>query len=136
MSVDTGHRYQFCKVLKTHFKDTQFVITTHDRIWAEQMKSAGRGSGRSPAAPPRTCLQANAASSVEQWAINKAVHYNGWENLGKRDFAPVANAFRERLECFRCERCESWLLVTPRRKPMSLRCGCNTVSLNLESKQN
>jgi hypothetical protein len=41
MSVDAGHRYQFCKLLKTYFPDTQFVITTHDRLWAEQMKSAG-----------------------------------------------------------------------------------------------
>jgi hypothetical protein len=34
MSVDVGHRYQFCKLLKTHFKDTQFVIrptTAHGR---------------------------------------------------------------------------------------------------------
>ena len=41
MSVDAGHRYQFCKLLKTQFPDTQFVITTHDRLWAEQMRSAG-----------------------------------------------------------------------------------------------
>src|SRR5262249_47192002 len=41
MSVDSGHRYQFCKLLKTCFPDTQFVITTHDRLWAEQMRSAG-----------------------------------------------------------------------------------------------
>ena len=41
MSVDAGHRYQFCKLLKTRFPDTQFIITTHDRLWAEQMKSAG-----------------------------------------------------------------------------------------------
>ena len=41
MSVDSGHRYQFCKLLKTHFPDTQFIITTHDRLWAEQMRSAG-----------------------------------------------------------------------------------------------
>ncbi len=32
---------QFCKLLKTEFADTQFIITTHDRLWAEQMKSAG-----------------------------------------------------------------------------------------------
>lgn len=41
MSVDAGHRYQFCKLLKTHFPNTQFIITTHDRLWAEQMRSAG-----------------------------------------------------------------------------------------------
>jgi hypothetical protein len=41
MSVDSGHRYQFCKLLKKHFPETQFIITTHDRLWAEQMRSAG-----------------------------------------------------------------------------------------------
>src|ERR1700687_105073 len=46
MSVDAGHRYQFCKLLKTQFPDTQFIITTHDRLWAEQMKSAGLVTGK------------------------------------------------------------------------------------------
>src|SRR2546429_1193686 len=41
MSVDSGHRYQFCKLLKTHFPHTQFIITTHDRLCAEQLRSAG-----------------------------------------------------------------------------------------------
>jgi hypothetical protein len=36
MSVDPGHRYQFCKLLNTYFPNTQFIITTHDRLWAEQ----------------------------------------------------------------------------------------------------
>jgi hypothetical protein len=40
MSVDAGHRYQFCKLLMSEFPDTQFVIATHDRLWAEQMRSA------------------------------------------------------------------------------------------------
>src|SRR2546421_11455923 len=46
MSVDSGHRYQFCKLLKTQFPNTQFVITTHDRLWAAQMKSAGLVTGK------------------------------------------------------------------------------------------
>ena len=41
MSVDVGHRRQFCKLLKEKFPDTQFVITTHDRLWAMQMGKAG-----------------------------------------------------------------------------------------------
>jgi hypothetical protein len=238
MSVDSSHRYQFCKLLKTRFKDTQFVITTHDRLWAEQMKSAGLVSGKTSLAfhswtidtgplvesnvevwdeiaaalakgkigiasgilrrhleyvsrhladqlgastvfradggyelndllPPvlgrlkalsgkaadaaqswgddaakslatdrKTKLSnSNAASSVEQWAINKAVHYNEWENFGKRDFEPVAKAFKELLDCFKCESCDSWLYVTPRHIPTSLRCACNKVNLNLESKK-
>jgi recombinational DNA repair ATPase RecF len=238
MSVDSGHRYQFCKLLKTHFKDTQFVITTHDRTWAEQMKSAGLVTGKTSLAfhswtidtgplvesnleiwqeidvalsknkigvasgilrrhleyvsrhladqlgastvfradgsyelndllPPvlnrmktllgkaadaaqswgntaakaeasqrKTALsESNAASSVEQWAINRTVHYNEWENLGKRDFEPVAKTFKDLLECFKCTNCDSWLYVTPRHIPTSLRCACNSVNLNLEAKR-
>lgn len=41
MSVDSQHRRQFCRLLKTHFPETQFVITTHDLVWAQQMRSEG-----------------------------------------------------------------------------------------------
>jgi hypothetical protein len=41
MSVDQGHRKQFCRLLKTRFPDTQFIITTHDRVWAKQMQTEG-----------------------------------------------------------------------------------------------
>jgi recombinational DNA repair ATPase RecF len=237
MSVDAGHRYQFCKLLKAQFPDTQFVITTHDRLWAEQMKSAGlvtskrsiafhswtvdhgplvesneeiwqeiagslgkgkveaaaaalrhhleyvsrhlandlgaapqfRGDGnyelgelmpsvlkrikelygkaaesaqswgktaeREAVATRKAALAASSvATNVEQWAVNKAVHYNEWANFGKEDFEPVVAAFRELLECFSCDKCVSWLYVTPRGNPESLRCACNEVSLNLKAK--
>ena len=237
MSVDAGHRYQFCKLLKTHFPDTQFIITTHDRLWAEQMKSAGLvtaktsiafhswtidtgplvesnqeiwdeiaaalGKGKvetaagalrhhleyvsrhladqlgatpqfradgnyelgellpsvlkrmkdlcgkaadvaqswgkdadKEAAGKRKALlsTSNAAMSVEQWAVNKAVHYNEWANFGKKDFEPVVAAFKELLGCFSCETCESWVYVTARGSPESLRCACNAISLNLKPK--
>ncbi|MBR0735136.1 AAA family ATPase [Bradyrhizobium japonicum] len=237
MSVDAGHRYQFCKLLKTYFPNVQFVITTHDRTWAEQMKSAGLVSGKTSLAfhswtidtgplvesnlevwdeiaaalaknkvgtaagslrrhleyvsrhladqlgapvvfradggyelndllPPvlaqlkslcgraadaaqswgndgdkakagtlKTKLsESNAASSIEQWAINKAVHYNEWENFGKRDFEPVAAAFKDLLDRFKCDACQSWLYVSPRHKPASLRCVCNATNFNLERK--
>src|SRR6266851_670764 len=237
MSVDSGHRYQFCKLLKAYFPDTQFIITTHDRLWAEQMKSAGLVTGKTSiafyswtidtgplvesnqeiwdeiaaalgkgkvevaaaalrhhleyvsrhladqigATPPfradgnyelgellpsvlarmkvlygkaaeaaqswgnnvekdvvvkrKASLSTSVgASSVEQWAVNKAVHYNEWANFGKKDFEPVVAAFKELLACFRCDACESWLHVTPRGNPESLRCGCNAISLNLKPK--
>ena len=41
MSVDSQHRKQFCKLLKTTFPHTQFVITTHDQVWARQLRSEG-----------------------------------------------------------------------------------------------
>jgi hypothetical protein len=237
MSVDSGHRYQFCKLLKAYFPSTQFVITTHDRLWAEQMKSAGlvtsktslafhgwtidtgplvessdeiwdeidealaKGKVEVAAAALRHHLEyisrlladqlsafvpfradgnfelgdllpqvvhrmrdldgkaadaaqswgndnakqvaANAkealslaakVSNVEQWAVNKAVHYNEWANFGKTDFTPVVRAFRELLACFRCASCGSWLYVSPRSNPDSLRCACNSVNFNLRHK--
>ena len=234
MSVDAGHRYQFCKLLKTYFPQTQFIITTHDRLWAEQMKSAGlvtaktsiafygweidtgplvesnqeiwdeiaatlgKGKVEVAAAALRHHLEyvsrlladqlgatptfradgnyalggllpsvlarmnklygtavaaaqswgnnmekeavtqrkaalstAAAASNVEQWAVNKAVHYNEWANFGKKDFEPVVAAFKALFVCFRCETCESWLYVTPRGIPESLRCSCSATNFNL-----
>ncbi len=41
MSVDSMHRRQFCRLLKAHFPDTQFIITTHDQVWARQMRTEG-----------------------------------------------------------------------------------------------
>lgn len=238
MSVDAGHRYQFCKLLKTHFPGTQFVITTHDRLWAEQMKSAGlvtaktsiafhswtvdtgplvesneeiweeieaalaKGKVQVAAAALRHHLEyvshtladnlgavavfradgnyglgellpavltrmksllgkaadaaqswgnvaakeaaisrkeflssSNGAVNIEQWAVNKAVHYNEWANFGRKDFEPVVRAFTELLDCFRCSDCQSWLYVPPSLGPAeSLRCSCGAVTMNLKAK--
>ena len=237
MSVDAGHRYQFCKLLKTYFPNTQFVITTHDRLWAAQMKAAGlvtaktslafhswtvdtgplvesndeiwdeiqaalsKGKVEAAAAALRHHLEYTArlsadqlgaevpfradsnyelgdllpkvisriktlygkaadaaqswghtavsdtlaklksalsrsadASNVEQWAVNKAVHYNEWANFVKTDFAPVVIAFKELLACFRCASCDSGLYITHRSNPESLRCPCNNTNFNLRKK--
>jgi len=237
MSVDSGHRYEFCKLLKTYFPDTQFIITTHDRLWAEQMKSAGLVTGKtsivfyswtidsgplvqsneeiwdeiaallaigkvdSAASALRHHLEyamsvladqlgarpqyradgtyeleemltsvlkrtkelwgkaADSAKSwqkdekektalgrkkfigscdavmrVEQWSINKAVHYNAWANFGVNDFKPVVAAFKELMECFRCKICNCWIYVLPKVNPQSLRCTCEDVGFNLTLK--
>jgi hypothetical protein len=92
--------------------------------------------------PPEAVLErkttlsgSSGASNVEQWAVNKAVHYNEWANFGKKDFEPVVAAFKELLECLRCKDCQSWLYVTPRGgSPESLRCQCSSVDLNLKAK--
>ena len=41
MSVDTGHRKDVCRLLAEHFAEYQFVITTHDRTWAKQLRQEG-----------------------------------------------------------------------------------------------
>ena len=38
MSVDAGHRKDVCRLLAEQFTDCQFVITTHDRTWAKQLR--------------------------------------------------------------------------------------------------
>jgi hypothetical protein len=237
MSVDVGHRRQFCKLLKAYFSDAQFIITTHDRLWAEQMKSAGLVTGKTSLAfhgwnidtgpvveankdvwddiaaelakgnvggaagalrrhleyesrnladelgalilfradgnyelgellpSVLSCLKtlygkaaaaaqswgnlalrdtivtcrdalsgAAAAANVEQWAVNKAVHYNEWANFDKKDFEPVVTAFNELMDCFHCSDCHSWLHVTPRAQPETLRCLCGAIGFNLKPK--
>lgn len=39
MSVDTGHRREVCRLLKSRFPNTQFILTTHDRVWLQHMKT-------------------------------------------------------------------------------------------------
>lgn len=41
MSVDVNHRRQFCELLKAEFSDVQFIITTHDEVWARQIQKSG-----------------------------------------------------------------------------------------------
>src|SRR4029077_11023755 len=73
---------------------------------ADAAQSWGNVAARDTATERKAALSdSNAATSVEQWAVNKAVHYNEWANFGKKDFEPVVGAFRELLECFRCPDC-------------------------------
>lgn len=46
MSVDINHRRQLCELLKSAFPNVQFIITTHDEVWARQMQSAGLVSSK------------------------------------------------------------------------------------------
>lgn len=39
MSVDTSHRREVCRLLTSEFPNTQFILTTHDRVWLQYMRS-------------------------------------------------------------------------------------------------
>lgn len=41
MSVDSSHRREVCKLLKTEFQNVQLVITTHDEVWGKQLSLEG-----------------------------------------------------------------------------------------------
>jgi hypothetical protein len=238
MSVDANHRKEVCRLLKERFSGTQFIITTHDKVWLNQMKTAGLVNKRSAVvfgrwtveqgpyvseakeawdeiaaaitkddAPeaagalrryleflgyeladkwaaevpmrldgafelgelfPRvmsrwrellgkavlaaeswgdrektSALQerkrifsdAFQASNVEQWAINKAVHYNEWASFSAGDFKPVVDTFRVLIEQLQCPSCSLFLYLEPRTQSTSLRCGCADTTLNLVPKE-
>jgi len=75
------------------------------------------------------------ASKAEEWQVNVAVHYNSWDNLTQKDFAPVAKAFEALLAGFTCAHCNEYLRVSPDREtPETIRCECGTTSINLRRK--
>jgi hypothetical protein len=39
MSVDAGHRREVCSLLKNYFPKTQFILTTHDPVWLQFMRT-------------------------------------------------------------------------------------------------
>lgn len=41
MSVDSGHRRAVCRMLNEKFPATQFIFTTHDDVWLQNMQSSG-----------------------------------------------------------------------------------------------
>ena len=41
MSIDAGHRRRICDLLASVFPNKQFLITTHDKTWARELRSAG-----------------------------------------------------------------------------------------------
>jgi energy-coupling factor transporter ATP-binding protein EcfA2 len=41
MSVDAEHRRAVAEMLRKEYPNTQFVITTHDEVWARQLQSVG-----------------------------------------------------------------------------------------------
>jgi RecF/RecN/SMC N terminal domain len=68
----------------------------------------------------------------EQWVVNKAVHFNEWADFAPEEFEPVVAACRDLVNCFRCEKCGSWLTATPRTSAKVLKCDCPEVIINLE----
>lgn len=92
MSVDVNHRKQFCELLKAEFPNVQFVITTHDVVWARQMQSAG-------------LITSKAQARFYGWTVDGGPVYEQgdiWEriedDLAREDVPGAAHKLRRRLE--------------------------------------
>lgn len=238
MSVDAGHRREVCSLIKTVFPNTQFILTTHDNVWLNHMRTSklldgkssitfrkwhvdhgpsewkytdvwaeiddltSKNEVRAAAAQLRYYLEylaaewsarlggrveyrsdgryelgdllpasvaamndlykkakasaqswgdkarvheigvlhevfskAVAATSVEQWQINPAVHYNEWANFQREDFAPVVTAYKELERLFECSSCGDPLyVVRVAREKEAVRCACSKMNMNLKLK--
>ncbi|OAT68434.1 hypothetical protein AWB85_25005 [Mycobacteroides immunogenum] len=92
-SVDTNHRRQFCGLLNDVFPDVQFIITTHDEVWARQMQSSGLISRQSKA-------------QFHGWNVERGPMYGQgqdfWEqieaDLANNDVPGAAHKLRRNLE--------------------------------------
>lgn len=93
MSVDQGHRKQFCTLLKTRFPDTQFIITTHDKVWAKQMQSEGLVDSRGSIAFQRWSVQTGPIYDqiADVWSLID-------KDLTKNDVPAAAVRLRQHLE--------------------------------------
>jgi DNA repair exonuclease SbcCD ATPase subunit len=73
-------------------------------------------------------------TNIERWAVNESVHYNKWIALGKNDFLPVVNAFKDLFNLFFCE-CGSTISLienVSKEKRKIVSCKCGKIFWNVE----
>ncbi len=70
MSVDADHRRSLCRLLAKSFPEKQFLITTHDKTWANQLRTEGI---------------VNSSTSIEfyNWDLDSGPHVNFEKDIWK-----------------------------------------------------
>lgn len=101
MSVDADHRRELCKLLTKNFPHRQFLITTHDKTWATQLRTDG---------------VVNSKGFIEffNWSVDTGPQVNIetsiWEkienDLQKNDVPSAAAKLRRGSEQFFSEACD------------------------------
>lgn len=118
MSVDRDHRKQFCRLLKTRFPETQFIITTHDRVWAKQMQSEG-------------LVEPKGGVEFYGWSVQSGPIHGSvaevWEqieaDLAKNDVSSAAGRLRRHMESVAAELADSLAAAPPYRGDFSYDLG-------------
>ena len=92
MSVDASHRRRFAELLQGEFSDVQFIITTHDEVWARQMRTAG-------------LVTSNAMARFYGWSVDSGPTYgvgDVWSDIDTAiqagDISGAAAKLRRALE--------------------------------------
>lgn len=93
MSVDSRHRREVCSLLKSQFPETQFIITTHDEIWLNHMKT-------------EQLITSKSSVQFRKWTVDDGPHvWEGGEiwqeiedDLDHNDVSAAAQTLRRYLE--------------------------------------
>ncbi|MCY3578902.1 MAG: ATP-binding protein [bacterium] len=93
MSIDSNHRREICTILAEYFGDVQFIITTHDRLWAKEIVSQG-------------IVEHNGQTEFYGWNVDTgpiAKHEQGFwskieEDLSENDVHGAAGRLRRNME--------------------------------------
>lgn len=101
MSVDAEHRKELCGVLAQEFPKRQFIITTHDKNWATQLRSEKVVSGRN-------------LIEFYNWSIEAGPSYNSeddiWgsiaDDIGRNKISDAAGTLRRGLEQYFSHACD------------------------------
>jgi len=102
MSVDADHRKQACRILADFFPDKQFLITTHDKTWANQLKYEG-------------LVESKGLIEFYNWSVDAGPQVNHevdfWnrieEDLHKNDVPAASHRLRRGAEQFFSNACDS-----------------------------
>jgi len=95
MSIDRDHRRAICDLIKEFFPNKQFIITTHDSVWARQLKTEKIVSKKNMLHFFSWNIDVGPSLELdsELWAkIN--------EDLSKNDVPSAAHKLRRNAECF------------------------------------
>jgi hypothetical protein len=102
MSVDAGHRREVCALLKKHFPKTQFVMTTHDPIWLNHMRTEKLIEGKN-GMRFKTWDVAHGPTLLDDRDIWKEIE----DHLKKANVREAAGALRHYVEYMAGELCNS-----------------------------
>lgn len=102
MSVDSEHRREICSIITKYYPKRQFLITTHDKTWAYQLKSS-------------QVVKSKNLFEFFNWNINSGptITYSQdlWEkidqDLEKRDVNSAAAKLRRSSEAYFASVCDS-----------------------------
>jgi ABC-type Mn2+/Zn2+ transport system ATPase subunit len=102
MSVDADHRRRLCRLLAKAFPHRQFLITTHDRTWANQLRTEG-------------VVRSKEMIEFFNWNLDTGPKVNCekdlWsridENMAESRIAEAAALLRHSSEQFFTQACES-----------------------------